>query len=57
MALKVYTKGMAEQIFKIFVPHLEADTLVVFTLFRECPSPKGPRPSPSKFWPPGGIPV
>ena len=57
MALNVYTEGMAEQISKIFFPHLETNILVVFTLFKACPSPQGPRPSPSKFLPPGGVPV
>ena len=30
VAWNVYTEGMAEQISKIFVPHLETITLVVF---------------------------
>ena len=39
MAWNVYTERMAEQISKIFVTHLDTNTLVVITLLGACPNP------------------
>ena len=57
MDMKPFFEEMAKQIAKIFLPGSDIINPVVTMLFWTGSTPRVTRPSPSKFWPPGGVPV
>ena len=57
MDMLPFFEQTAKQIAKLFLSGSDIDTPVVTMLFWTCPTPRVARPSPSKFWPPGGAPV
>ena len=57
MDMKAFIEETAKQIYKIFLSGSDINAPVVTMLFWTCSPPRVTRPSPSKFWPPGGVPV
>ena len=57
MDMKPFFEQMAKQIAQIFWPDSDINTPVVTMLFWTSSAPRVTRPSPSKFWPPGGVPI
>ena len=57
MDMFAFFEETAKQIYKIFLSGSDINTPVVIMVFWTRSTPRVTRPSPSKFWSPGGAPV